>query len=196
MPFENEIFYQSIKLELEERRILQRFGENLFDDIYPEFWNIDRSLPQKYISRLVLLLHFAYRIVGNIEMTANALEIITEEKVKINLLDSEQIGVSDGLNHSSKPFALGEGSLGKDFVCGESGIEDFPKLEFVFGPLRSTTITDYLEDGKMTRFLEVFCNYFIPMEMDYVKRVKVCKSKERFTVDTEQPSFMGFNSVI
>jgi len=196
MPFENELFYQNIKLELEERQILQRYGENLFDDIYPEFWNLDRSLPQKYISRLVLLLHFVYRIVGNMEMTAKALEIITEEKVKINVLPSEQIGLSNGLDHGSKPFALGEGSLGKDFVCGDSGVEDFPKVEFVFGPLRNTSIIDYLGNGKMTRFLEVFCSYFIPMEMDWTKRVTVCKSKERFAMDPEQPSFMGFNTVI
>ncbi|MCK4748767.1 MAG: hypothetical protein KAT15_17055, partial [Bacteroidales bacterium] len=85
LPFENEIFHQLVELELEERKILNRYNENLFDDIFSGFWKLDGSLPKKYLSRLVLLLHLAHKITGNTEMTARTLEIIIEEKVRVEL---------------------------------------------------------------------------------------------------------------
>ena len=57
LPFENEIFYHRTQIEVEERKILHRFSENLFNDIYPQFWKLDRSLPKKLVSRFVLVLH-------------------------------------------------------------------------------------------------------------------------------------------
>ncbi|MFO7616171.1 MAG: hypothetical protein R6V75_02885, partial [Bacteroidales bacterium] len=70
LPFENEILYQRVQIEMAERRILRRFSENLFNDVFPELWNIDRSLPRTLVSRLMLFLHYAHRFSSQPELGA------------------------------------------------------------------------------------------------------------------------------
>jgi len=80
LPFENEIFFQRVNLELEERNLISQFSDNLFNEIFPDFWKIDRALPRKWVSRMVLFLHFAHQLISNQDNVAKCLEVIIEEK--------------------------------------------------------------------------------------------------------------------
>ncbi len=197
LPFENEIFFQRVFLEMEERKILHRFSDNLFDDIYPEFWNFDRGLPHKLTSRLVLLLHFAHKIAGNLDLTAKALEIIIEEPVKVKRIrQQQQDTVSSGHSDDISEFTLGEAGLGIDTLCGhddDAGII----IEFVIGPLQHSTIDEYLEKGQMTKFLECFYGYFVPVEMDVVTTLEIEKDMQNFVLgEPSSEVILGYNAVI
>ncbi len=199
LPFENEMFYQRVQLELEERNVLSRFSENLFDDIYPEFWNLDKSLNRKYVSRMILLLHFSHRIAGNCNLTAKCLETILDEEVSVEIVrynNSDKITVGSDKNAEQK-CSLGSGELGVDFVSGEK-FDDLSKImEFKIGPLKNSSAVDYLDNGTVSKFLKCFFGYFVPAELD-VKSVIIVDELEQNFILTEigEGPVLGFESAI
>ena len=199
LPFENEIFLQGIQLELEERNILGRFAENLFDDIYPEFWNLDKSLDRKYVSRMILLLHLSHLIVGNLSLTAKCLEAVIEEKVSINIrqMKHSQKNYNEDVVASIKNNSLGFIELGTDFICGDNFESWKPIVELHIGPLKNTKIVDYLENGSVSKFIDCFCEYFVPAELDVVTDILVAHEKQQFSLNEEEEgAVLGYITVI
>ncbi len=197
LPFENELFYQRIQIEIEERKILRRFNENLFNDIYPQFWKLDRSLPKKLVSRFVLILHLTHKILGNIDLTAKCLEIILEEEVKINIIRKSTSKKEAPARNSKKALGLGATGLGENFICGDYISDSDPVMEFVIGPLNNSSIKDYLENSPYSGFLNCFYRFFVPVEMDAVTTIKVSESQQQFTLnDNLSNVILGYNSGI
>jgi len=197
LPFENEISFHQIQIEMEERKILRRFSENLFDDIYPKFWNLDRSLPKKLVSRFVLLLHLTYKILGNLDLTAKCLGIILDEEVKINVIRSSHSKKDLPGFNGNKAFGLGSTSLGENFICGDYSSDSDPIMEFVIGPLKNSSIEDYLENGSYSRFLNCYYGFFIPAEMEAITTINVSEAQQQFTLnDTLSNVILGYNSGI
>lgn len=179
LPFENEIFNQRVNLELEERKVLSRFSEKIFNDIYPELWSLHRTVNRDYVYRMVLMLHLSYKIVGNIELTARCLQSIIEEKVNAKLVRSSHSSTPTSANNTNSGNSnLGLGTLGVDFVCGENYNTPVVQYVFTIGPLKNTQASDYLKEGAVTKFLNCFYNYFIPIEFD-VKTKIVLNTKEQ-----------------
>ena len=197
LPFENEIFSHRIQIEIEERKILYRFSENLFDDIYPQFWKLDRTLPKKLVSRFVLILHLTNKIVGRLDLTAKCMEVILEENVRINLTTKEQGNKNLPAIAVGNTSGLGACALGDNLICGEYVSDSEPVMEFVIGPLKNSAVDDYLENGTFSRFLSCFYSYFVPLEMDAVTTVTVSKTQQQFKLDDHIPNvILGFNSGI
>ncbi|MEI7895823.1 MAG: hypothetical protein WCJ26_02210 [bacterium] len=197
LPFENEIFYHRIQIELEERKILYQFSENLFNDIYPQFWRLDRTLPEKLVSRFVLILHLAHKIIGKPDLTGKCLGIILEEEVNVTMTGKRQSKNNDPELKSQKSPGLGSTGLGVDFVCGGHSPNTEPVMEFVIGPLNNSGVEDYLENAPYARFLDCFYSFFVPVEMNAVTTVKVSEAQQLFTLnDTLSRVILGFNSGI
>jgi hypothetical protein len=197
LPFENEIFSQRIKLELEERNVLSHFSENLFNDIYPEFWNLDRKLNRKYLSRMVLLLHFSHRIAGNPSHTAKCLEYIINEKVTVQIVatDFHEEPVEEIQTNSN--CKLGARELGVDFVCGDNFNKMGKTMEFTIGPLKNTTVDEYLGNGAILKFLNCFYGYFIPVELDVKMNVRVEELEQHFVLgEMNEGPVLGYESAI
>lgn len=198
LPFENEIFYQKVQLELEERKILNRFTENLFDEIIPEFWNFDKSLDRKYVSGMIQFLHFSHLIAGKTGLTANCLETIIDEKVSINvtysaLLKNNEVENLNVIGNNS----LGGLELGSNFICGESFENCEPVMEFTIGPLKNGKIEDYLENGSALNFLKCFYNYFVPAGFEIRTTIRVDPDAREFVFDEHgEGPLLGFESVI
>ena len=199
LPFENEIFFQRVQLEIEERNILSRFSENLFDDIYPEFWNLDKSLNRKYVSRMVLLLHFSHRIAGNCEFTAKSLETILDEKVSVQIVSNNNLEtrIVDKVGNAEQKCLLGAGVLGVDFVCGEKFDNLGKTMEFQIGPLKNSNVVEYLDNGAVSEFLKCFYSYFVPVELDVSSKVLVEKIEQNFVLsEIGEGPVLGFESSI
>lgn len=183
LPFENEIFLQRVKLELEERKILGRFSENIFNDLYPILENLHRSIKREYVYRMILLLHMAHEIAGNYELTALCLQKIIEENVSIRILKNSNPGEKyQTMVDASLDNKLGEQTLGVNLICGNLA-DDFVKgIEFIIGPLSNTKAEDYLPDASVSRFLEYFYSYFVPVEMNIKTRVILADDELNMTL--------------
>ena len=197
LPFENELFYHRIQIELEERKILYHFSENLFNDIYPQFWRLERSLPEKLVSRLVLILHSAHKIIGKPDLTARCLGIILEEEVSVTVTrKATPSEILTDVNGQKSP-GLGTTGLGVDFVCGNYSSGSDPVMEFMIGPLSNSRIEDYLENGSYSKFLTCFYSFFVPVEMDAVTIIQVSEMQQQFTLNDDLSDvILGFNAGI
>ncbi len=192
MPFENELFLQRVAIELEERSILKHYSESLFDEIYPQFWNLDKSLPEKFVSRMILILHFAHKIVGFPDRIARILEIILEEQVTVTKSWGEY-GTDSNANLLS---VLGQGKLGVDFVLSRDKVWG-PTLKFEIGPLKNTSLENYLDKGSIAYFLECFYKFFVPMEYTAISTINIPKEATSFALeDDRSTTILGYNTAI
>ncbi|MBW6534108.1 MAG: hypothetical protein K0B11_03815 [Mariniphaga sp.] len=198
LPFENEIYFQRINLELEERKILNQFNEVLLDDVASGFWNFDKSIERKFLLRMIKFLHFSYKIAGNIKLTEECLGKILDEDVKITITanhSDEQVNYKNDILLSG--CLLGASELGVDFVCGDVFKNTGRIMVFAIGPLRNSVVNDYLENGAISKFLACFFDFFVPVEIDVNTKILVSPEKQNFLLEeSEEGASLGFKTFI
>ena len=198
LPFENEIFRQRVQIELEERQLLTHFSEKLFDEIYPEIWDLHEVLPRKYVHRLALLLHFAHKIAGHKELMVKSLEKILEEKVEVITKTSSSLSKEiNTVSNNEANCVLGNGTLGVNTVSGENFSDNRKTLEFRIGPLKNTKVSDYLSNGPLYTFLECFYDYFVPIDFEVTSNVHIHKSDQGFELKSVNEGLvLGYETAI
>lgn len=197
LPFENEFFYQRTQLELQERLILQKLNDNSFDDFFLRFWKIDQSLPKELISKLSAMLPFVKEIVGDFKMTANCLGAILGEEVTHMIYYTSEPHTETGSDQTYDGFSLGKANLGVNLITGGHLMESCKLIRFSIGPLKETGIDSYLENGGIAGFINCFCSFFIPMEMDFEFDVMMQKELQKFVLDSDKTqSIMGYSTII
>jgi hypothetical protein len=197
LPFENEFFYQRIQLELQERSLLQKLNDNNLDDFFLNFWKIDRSFPYDLIVKLSSMLPFVKGVVGDFSLTASCLGAILEEDVThIIQYTSDGVGDNPGDTGDDENF-LGKALLGQSLITGGRSTESCKQIRFFIGPLKKTGIEPYLNTGEISRFIDCFCSFFIPAEMDYKFEVVMQKDLQEFILSREKAqSVLGYNTII
>jgi len=196
-PFENEFFYQRIQLELQERSILQKLNDNSLEDFFLNFWKIDRSLPKELIIKLTAMLPFIKEIVGDFKMTANCLGAILGEEVTHIIRYTSESRTETFRGQTDGGDSLGKASLGVNMITYGHFLEKCKLIRFSVGPLRRTGIDPYLENGEIARFIDCFCRFFIPMEMDYEFEVIIQEELQEFVLGSDKAqSIMGYSTII
>lgn len=191
LPVENDFFWQRIQLEQEEGKLLEGMQSGILNDYFVEFWNIPRSIPRIFIAPLILLVPYAHQVAGNLQLTAECLEQLLLEPVKV----SQKRSVST-LTPSVLSPGLGETRLGTDMLCGEEFWEDCPVIEFTIGPLQRSDISDYLEAGSRFELLETFSRFFVPAGLDIEFSIRLSVEKQNMNMEMENAPVLGFSSVL
>lgn len=191
-PFENEFFYQRLKVENRERELLNGFY-NLNDEFLMNFWKIDRQFPKEYINKLIKLIPFSHKISGDFELTRLCLEEILGDKVAFKrIYESETI-----VNSKNKKFNLRKGfQLGVDSVLASENNEVLsPILEVSIGPVSEKKINNYLKKDGVLKFINTFYDYFVPMEI--VARTKfIVNNDDGFLLNDLDGVIMGISTEI
>jgi len=197
LPFENELFIQKINLELEERKILSHFSENILDDITPDFWSFDTVTERIYLSRMAKFLHLSYKIAGDLRLTGKCLGDILNEDVKVDRVERCMTIKENNSDEKKSCCSLGSAFLGVDFICGDSFKITGDFLHFTIGPLKNTNVSDYLENGKISNFIDCFCRFFVPAEQDVITTIFVNPGDYTFTLNSsEDCPLLGYTTVI
>jgi hypothetical protein len=144
----------------------------------------------------MLFLHYSHKFVGNRDLTAEALEVILNEPVTINLISCPVNSEPDSAELFLSPSVLGSSSLGQDLICGDQSEDQMTMMEFAIGPLKNTRIEDYLENGIITKFLEVFYSYFVPLEMTPLIKIKGYAAQQELVLSETGLSFLGYNTLL
>lgn len=186
-PFENEFFYQQIQLEKNEAALLGGWQEGALQEFFRKFWDIPDGLPAATVASLLVLIPYAHRIGGDMELMQDCLKCLLLEDIQVLRRRSEEEPVSAG---------LGGLELGRDTICGTTFREDYPVLEYVIGPLRNSKVTQYTEGGSHALILETFNRFFAPMEADIVFTVEINRSEAAMTLDEEGEIVLGYSSVL
>jgi len=201
LPFDNEFFYQNIKLEIE----LRKFFRNP-DYFFQKLFFFDKNIPDEFIKKLTSYLLFADNIIGNLEHTARCLSDIIGEKVetsKFNLSENKT-----GSEIKDEHF-LRESTLGDNFICSDFSYEGRCTWEFSIILNDESAIKKYIEkeDGFTYKLIEVFYEYFIPYEIEVQTKI-ICNKTVPFVLATtagkekdipelyESNNYLGYNSII
>lgn len=185
-PIENSFFRQRVLVEQEEENLLAGMNNGLLNDYFFTFWEFPEKLNKTSAMLLVLLLPYAYAIAGDLPLMQQCLEILLQEKVTISLVAPEVCAAP------GNSFRLGLGELGNDLVCGQTFSEDYPCLQYNIGPVQHSKPVDYCTGGDNDLLLQVFNNYFAPVEADIIINVEVDRSRALVELSEEESPILGF----
>lgn len=187
-PIENETFNQYVNIEKEERALIDRFTD-VKNNFLLKFWQVDKSLPKKYLLKLIKLLPSIHKISGNLELTALCLERIIDEKVTLEKVNSPYKVPN---NKEEK----GE-NLGVDLVLGvDESIVLHPQINATIGPINEQNIKNFVDDSPTMRFIQVFYEYFIPMEMEVNTQIDYEHNNKGFVLHENEPALMGLTTTL
>ncbi|GAA0723935.1 hypothetical protein GCM10009430_27930 [Aquimarina litoralis] len=188
-PLENEFFTQRVNIEKNERQLINEFA-NLKTDFLLKFWNLDPEIPSDYSIKLLQLLPYVHKISGEIELTALSLEKIIEEKVTIKRKYHTLEDAEDEDNDSKN-------QLGVDLVLElNETVISYPFWEINIGPVDQKNIDKYIIGGATKKFISIFCDYFIPMEIDTTINVTYSNKEETFVLNETNSPRMGLTTMI
>ncbi|UCA61773.1 hypothetical protein KB553_09630 [Chryseobacterium rhizoplanae] len=189
-PFENEIFRYGVEIETFEQDFLSELFGSLAPDMFYDFLGIDGQLYSPMTSKLIRILPFAYKVVGDIELTAQILSLILEEKVKITRKSWKKYD-----NHEESSM-LGECKLGLDMVAGNCYDHYSDHLQLSIGPLQKGVFSDYINGGAKKRFLDLFSNYFFSADSETEINILLQKETEVFDLKATNDTLLGYNTRI
>ncbi|MBC8033522.1 MAG: type VI secretion system baseplate subunit TssG [Chitinophagaceae bacterium] len=191
LPFENDFFTQRLHLEREETMLLEGLKSGILNEYFIRFWNLPATIPKPFIIPLILLLPYAYKIAGDLGLTAESLGQLLREKVRLTKRAA-------GMQHAetAEAPALGEAKLGLDMVCGEVFWEGTPWLEIEIGPLKYSKVSDYIEGGRRFSLIETFNRFFIPAGVDVKVSIVVAEEEQSMLLEKGAEPVLGYSSVL
>lgn len=189
-PFENEIFSYGVEVEKFEQDFLSDLNGFLVPEMFYDFWGIDKNLPPLMVSKFIRILPYAYKIVGNINLACQILSSLIEEKVSINNKGYQKY------QDDEQSILLGESRLGLELITGNSYDDYSSHYNLNIGPLENSNFSEYIHDGAMKRFVDLFYEYFFPIEVEIETTILLTQEKENFEFSTQQNSVLGYNTRI
>ncbi|PKV50737.1 hypothetical protein ATE84_2803 [Aquimarina sp. MAR_2010_214] len=185
-PIENELFVQKVRVEQNERNLLDEFV-NLKNSFLLDFWGLDDEIPEEYCMKLLKLLPFAYKISGDPELTALSLEKILEEKVSIKKTFEPY--------HSNE--ANSNNKLGLDFVLALNDSHvSYPVFEIKIDQVSRKNMSKFLQNGEAIKIISTFCDYFIPIEIETKLMITYSEKESVFVLDESDSPRLGLTTMI
>ncbi|MBP1164645.1 MULTISPECIES: type VI secretion system baseplate subunit TssG [Chryseobacterium] len=189
-PFENEIFNYGVRFEAFEQDFFCQLHGSTFPKLFYELFGISTDVPSEMASRLIRILPFAYKIVGNTALTIEVLSLLLEEEVRISKKSWKKY--YDDTQYS----LLGDCKLGLDMVSGNNYDHYMNHIHLSVGPLRNNCFSDYLNEGKMKLFLDLLCGYFFSAETEIEITILLSKEAESFDLNVVKDTVLGYNTRI
>ncbi|WP_452219802.1 hypothetical protein [Lacinutrix salivirga] len=188
LPLENEFFNQKLNIEKKEQELLNNFI-NLDDNFLIDFWKIDQSIPKKYLLKLLKLLPYAYKIAGNIELMELCLKNILNKKVKINKTYNPN-------PISNRNLVTDEVVLGTNFTLTKKNNTILqPYYQVEIGPIEEEEIIDFISKDGILKFVNVFYDYFFPIEVSVKTKLKVINN-DGFLLNQDKQPIMGLSTTL
>lgn len=189
-PLENEFFTQKVFIEKNERDLINQFT-NLKTDFLLKFWKLDKNIPARYSIKLLQLLPYAHKVSGEIELTALSLEKIIDETVSIQ---KKYRTIAENLIPESEDS---EKQLGVNLTLElkETAIS-YPYWEITIGPVEKENIDKYLTTSDTYKFIAIFCDYFIPMEIDTEINIEYANKGNTFALNESNDPRMGLTTIL
>ena len=189
-PFENEIFNYGVNIEGFEQDFLSDLNGFLVHEMFYDFWGISKELSPLLVSKLIRILPYSYKIVGDIDLACHILSSLLNEKVNYNTKDYQKYLDED------EGVLLGEARLGLELITGNSYDDYSRHINLQIGPLENSAFSEYIHNGMMKKFVDLFYEYFFPIEVEVETTILLPKTKENFEFSPNQNSILGYNTRI
>lgn len=184
-PIENELFRQSVDILKKEKELLDNFY-SLNNDFLFSFWTLKKYATNKYVSKLVELLPYCYKIAGDLELTKYYLEKIIEQKVefvkKFKKIETIQKDNND--------------ILGMSLVTQTKKTRiAVPLIEIKIGPISQLELREFCNDKDVQDFLSLFYKYFLPLEFE-ITTTFLNNREQKFILDDTNNPIIGVSTNI
>lgn len=189
-PFENEIFSYGVAIERFEQDFLSDLNGFLVPEMFYDFWGIGKDLPSLLVSKFIRILPYAYKIVGNIDLACQILSSLIEEKVSTNDKTYQKYVDED------QSISLGSARLGLELITGNSYDDYSSHFNLQIGPLKNSHFSEYIHEGAMKKFVDLFYEYFFPIEVEIETTILLAQEKENFEMTSQNNSILGYNTRI
>ena len=171
-PFDQVINRYRILIEQEERQMLTGFplesSHTLFDIIWGDF---DFTMNNYQKTILFTLLPMAHHIIGNLEYTRVAFEMVIGFPLTIN--ENYKSGTLSAITLNY----LGTSILSEDFILGNTTEEREKIYNIEVGPVSVDHTLEFLPDGVSMKSLAILIEYFLPLEIETEINVTIVESE-------------------
>lgn len=189
-PFENEIFNYGVKIEEFEQNFFCELNGLIAPELLYEIFGINKNLSPEMTTKLIRILPYVYKIVGNLDLITKILFLLLGEEVKIRKKNWKKYYDYE-LNSQ-----LGSCKLGLDMVSGNNYDHYLDYLSISIGPLKKSAFSDYIHKGEKKQFLDLIYSFLFSAETEIETEIIVSIEKENFNINTYEDTFLGFNTRI
>ncbi len=187
-PLENEFFVQKVCIEQKERDLINEYI-NLENSFLIDFWGLSKDTPVEYTLKLLKLLPFVHNISSKPDLTALCLEKIIEEKVNIQKTLEPY--------HNEDTIKSNNSILGVDFVLELDDSQVlYPVYEINIGPVKRENIYKFVTNGVASEIINVFCDYFIPLDIETRINIKYSEKEGTFKLDELDNPRLSLTTII
>lgn len=190
LPFENEIFSYGVEIEDFEQEFFCQLHSSNSPELFYELFGINKDIAPEMASRLIRILPFAYKIVGNADLTCQVISLLLEEEIRITRKNWKKY--YDDQQNS----LLGDCKLGLDMVSGNHYDHYMDHVNVLIGPLKNGSFSDYFNEGKRKQFVDLLCSYFFSAETEVEITILLSKEEEGFDLDVKKNTVLGYNTRI
>lgn len=187
-PLENEFFIQKLLIQREENKLTTDLS-NSESSFLLDIWGLKNRVDTSYVFLLTNLLPLAHRISKDKILIAKALEEILNEKVSI----------------TKKWETLKNKNIPKqeDEILGVNTILEVKETNYKMPTYVIHILLDnpldyekYLKNGICYNLISVFCEYFVPLEIEWRLSVSTSKNENYFTLDSSESAVLGLATTI
>jgi len=192
LPFDHEMFFQSIRLELQ---LFDIFRDPLSE--FKQLFKFERSFPEHYIRRFLGFLPFSDDIKGDIELTAFCLSELLQKEVEYSSCYRTVELKMDSMDHDQQAGNI----LGEDLVCGDHYEEEILSWKFSIHCFDDGDVATYadLKTGFVKNMISRFYDIFLPVEVE-AETEFICHTNREFILGesdaaTQQGDgiYLGYN---
>lgn len=187
-PIENEFFLHRVYLEQEEKNTIFELNNSIDNSFAIDFWGIKERVPKEYIFSFTKVLPYVHKISKSEILIGQCLEKILNEKVEI-------IKKFKPLDNPS------DKSIQNDVLGLNSSLEiDKTNVlyPFYFINIEISSLKNryrYFNNAIGNQLISVFCDYFVPLEIEYEINIIFNQKESNFALD-EESTVLGLSATI
>jgi hypothetical protein len=191
LPYEHEFFLQKLQLEEQENLLLEGLQTGILNEYFKKFWNLPETIPSHLLTPVIILLPYAHKISADLNLMKEAFKEILREQVELvtGNYGRSTASVDMGLQ-------LGDGILGIDSVLGKDFWDGDLYIEIIVGPLRRSTVTEFLPGGSKAALVDIFNSFFMQAGIDTKLTIIPNEGTDRFSLGTSQGSVLGVSTLL
>ncbi len=186
-PLENEFFYQRVAIEQHEQQVTQELS-NTDRSFLIDFWGVKNLVHQRYLMALIKLLPSANKISKNKDLLAHAL--------------SEILGDHVYIEKTYQPFTEQTSQSNTAMVLGTNAVLETNTTDTLYPHYNINIDLEHIKDkplyepqGQARQLIEVFCAYFVPLEIDWTIILQHTAAAPQTTLNTEH-AVLGLSTTL
>ncbi len=186
-PIENEFFYQRVAIEQHEQQVEQELSHT-DSSFLIDFWGVKDLVDHSYVMALIKLLPSAHKISRSKSLLAHALSEILKETITI---EKVYLPFAAKKPQEAEAFVLGANTV----LHAETTDELYPHYNIIItlSDLKNKAL--YEKKGVGMQLIEVFCSYFVPLEIDWSIILEHNTTHPNITLNTEQ-AILGLSTTL